>query len=127
MNARFCTVSSGVATFHALLMWRMRLDLPPLSVTSPPPSRVVSFETGSSDVTVIVTGAGPQSKVTIPPAATADRSACSVQVEAPVPTTVVGFDTSTSLAGGSQVAAGGGAAPSSPVEPLLVPSLAPLL
>ena len=75
-------MSSGVATFHALLMCRMRVALPPLSVTSLPPSMVVSFVTGSSAVTVMVTGAVPQSNVTMPPAATAAARAVSVQLAA---------------------------------------------
>jgi len=97
-------------------------------VTSLPPSIVVSFETGTSAVTVIVTGADPQSNVTTPPPATAAASDFSVQLAAvPVPTTAVGFETSTALAGRSHVAAGGaGAAPSKP-EPLLEASLAPSL
>ena len=33
----------GVGTFQALLMWEMRVDLPPLDVTSPPPSIVDSL------------------------------------------------------------------------------------
>src|SRR5208283_41265 len=108
-NDRFRTVSSGVATFHALMMWRMREVPPPLSVTWPAPSMVVSLPTGTSEVTLMVTGAEPQLNVTMPPLATADRKAASVQLTAlPLPTTVVGLDVSTGLAGTTQVAAGGG-------------------
>jgi hypothetical protein len=107
-------VRRGVETFHALVMWRMRLAFPPLNVTAFPPSIVVSFDTGTSEVTVIVAGADPQSNVTMPPAATAALKACSVQLAAdPSPTTVVGLDTSTGLAAGLQTAPGvAGAAPS---------------
>ena len=107
-------MSRGVATFHALVMCMMRVFLPPLRVTSLPPSMVVSLATGSSEVTVMVTGAAPQSKVTMPPVATAARRADSVQLAAvPPPTTVVGLETSTGFAGRLQVAGGGGgAAPS---------------
>ena len=88
-NVRFCTVRSGVARFQALVRCRMREAPPPLSVTVPPPSMVVSLATGTSEATVIVTGSGPQSKVITPPAATAARNAASVQLAAvPVPTTV---------------------------------------
>ena len=48
---------------------------------------------------VIVTGSGPQSKVITPPAATASTKAWLVQLSGvPLPTTVVGFETSTNCA-----------------------------
>src|ERR1035438_4459023 len=100
---------SGVARLAALVMWRMRDEPPPLSVTLFAPSIVVSPLTGISDVTVMVIGSAPQSNVTIPPEITADRSATSVQLAAePSPTFVFGFDVSTALAGAVQVARGGG-------------------
>jgi hypothetical protein len=50
-------------------------------------------------VSVIVTGAGPQENVMIPPAATAATTAEDVQLAAvPVPTTLVGCDVSTGWA-----------------------------
>src|SRR4051812_42534028 len=49
-------------------------------------------------VTAIVTGSGPQSNVMMPPAVTAASSAANGQLAAvPVPTTVVGCDTSTGM------------------------------
>jgi hypothetical protein len=67
----------------------------------------------------MVTGEVPQSKVTTPPLVTAAASAASVQLAAvPVPTTVVGVETSAGVTGAGQVAAGGG--PASPVKLLVV-------
>src|SRR5580658_6436703 len=65
----------------------------------PFPSMTVSFVMGGFRVavTAMVAGALPQSKVTMPPLATAAESALKVQLEAaPVPTTVVGVEVSTS-------------------------------
>lgn len=50
----------------------------------------------------------PQSKVMTPPFWIAASSFASVQVPSPVPTTVVGFETSAAFAGGLQVFATGG-------------------
>jgi hypothetical protein len=61
---------------------------PPLSVTRPPPSRLVFTATVLVLVKVIVTGLAPQLKVMLPPAASATPRAASVQLpEVPVPTT----------------------------------------
>src|SRR3954469_13505995 len=61
---------------------------PPLIVILPPPSTVVLMATVFVLVTVIVTGEGPQLKVTVPPPANAASSAASVQLSGvPVPTT----------------------------------------
>src|SRR6185503_1819886 len=72
---------------------------PPLSVTRPPPSIVisgpVSFLILAGRSSVIVTGSGPQSNVMTPPAATAAITAGPVQLAAaPSPTTVRGAETS---------------------------------
>src|SRR6185312_10168911 len=109
LKVRCCTVRSGVATSKALVRCRIRVAPPPERVTVPPPSIVVSLATGISAVTVMVTGSAPQRKVTMPPAATALRSAASVQLAAvPSPTTVVGVEVSTGCAGTSHTVAGGG-------------------
>jgi hypothetical protein len=51
----------------------------------------------SVEVTGMVTGALPQSKVMVPPFVTAAERALNVQLDAePVPTTVAGCETSTS-------------------------------
>jgi hypothetical protein len=56
-------------------------------------------------VIVIVTGAGPQENVMIPPAATAATTAADVQLAAvPWPTTLVGCDVSTGCAAAGTVA-----------------------
>jgi len=71
--------------------------LPPSSVTVLPPSMTVlrSFGIASVAVTLIVAGSLPQLKVMTPPFATAALSASNVQLAAvPLPTTVVGLDTS---------------------------------
>ena len=77
----------------------MRIFPPPLSVTLLPPSMTsfvpLSLKTFAVDVRTIVTGSGPQSKVMTPPFATAATNASPVQLAGvPVPTTVVGDDTS---------------------------------
>src|SRR4051794_40706446 len=73
----------------------MRRAPPPLSVTSPPPSSTRDgflFLTFAVAVIVMVTGAGPQLKVTTPPAATAATTAAEVQLAGvPVPMTRVGW------------------------------------
>lgn len=77
----------------------MRIFPPPLSVTLLPPS-MTSFEavllkTFAVEVRTIVVGFAPQLKVITPPFATAATNASPVQLAAvPVPTTVVGVDTS---------------------------------
>jgi hypothetical protein len=56
-------------------------------------------------VTVIVTGSGPQSNVMTPPVATASTNRSPVQLSCvPVPTTVVGLDTSSARPSGGTVA-----------------------
>ena len=88
---------------------------PPSSVTNPPPSMTVFLVTRCCLVMGIVIGADPQAKVTTPPAAIAAAKSASVQLAGdPVPTTVVGCDTSAGATGDGQVAsplpggAGGG-------------------
>src|SRR3954447_3456075 len=75
---------------------------PPLSVTRPPPSSttgVVRLCTLAVALIVIVTGAGPQSKVMMPPAATAFTTADEVQLAAvPFPIVRVGWLVSTARA-----------------------------
>src|SRR5688572_332677 len=93
----------------------MRALPPPLNVTSPPPSSTDSSVNTMVDVTVIVTGSEPQSKVMVPPALAAVRSASSVQLPiVPSPTTCSAVVTATG-ASGSHVA--GGAPPSPPLAP----------
>jgi hypothetical protein len=73
---------------------RIRVLSWPSSVIRPLPSMMVStFHVRSIWLSIlIVTGSGPQSKVTTPPGATALRSAASVQDPGvPFPTTVPGF------------------------------------
>ena len=69
----------------------MRRLPPPLSVTLPPPSSTTSrrvLRTLAVARSVIVTGFGPQSKRTWPPARTAATTAAEVQLRAvPSPTT----------------------------------------
>ncbi len=72
----------------------------PLSVTLPPPSRTtcgpLALRTLAVAVIRMVTGSGPQSKVMMPPAATARMTAAEVQLSGlPLPTVRVGFDVST--------------------------------
>src|SRR5690242_17203192 len=91
----------------------MRTFPPPLRVTLLPPSRTIfgplSLNTLAVSSRVIVTGSGPQSNVTTPPFATASTTAAEVQLSGvPVPTTVVGLDTSSAAAsaGTSQLPSG---------------------
>ena len=115
-KARFCTVSRGVATFHALVMCRMREVLPPLRVTSFPAvdGRVARDGDLGRDRDGRRGGAAVEGDDPAP--ATAAVNAAAVQLAGvPVPTTVVGCETSTAVAGTAQVAPG--AAPSKPVEP----------
>src|SRR5690349_6005606 len=79
----------------------MRTAFCPSSVTRPPPSMTVLTLVGRFRVAVtgIVTAALPQLNVMMPPRVTAVCSAANVQLAAvPVPTTVVGLDTSTACA-----------------------------
>jgi hypothetical protein len=77
----------------------MRVVPPPLSVTLLPPSMTsfvpLSLNTFAVDVSTTVAGLGPQSNVMMPPFATAATTASPVQLAGvPVPTTVVGTETS---------------------------------
>src|ERR1700744_5722322 len=78
----------------------MRIWLPPLSVTFPPPSMTVLttlFMTFAVCVSVIVTGASPQANVTTPPFAIAATVASLVPLGGvPEPTVVVGAEMSSS-------------------------------
>src|SRR5690349_12195016 len=81
----------------------MRRLPPPLSVTRPPPSSTTSgpwsLRTLAVAFMAIVTGAGPQSKVITPPAATAVTTAADVQLAGvPLPTTRSGRRVSTARA-----------------------------
>src|SRR5215831_3707916 len=81
----------------------MRRFPPPDSVTLPPPSMTMSgpvvLRILAVAVSVIVTGAGPQSKAMTPPAATALTTAADVQLAAvPVPTTWSGCELSAARA-----------------------------
>src|SRR5580693_3265616 len=120
-NVRFCTVSAGVGwswqcevvqswAWSQVFWYRIRTRPPPLRVTLPPPSRTTCwlvFTTLAVCVMVIVTGAGPQLKVMMPPAATAATTACEVQLAGvPVPMTRLGCAVLTGWA-----AAGTGAFP----------------
>src|SRR5712675_621190 len=83
----------------------MRVVPPPLSVILLPPSMTsfvpLSLKTFAVDVRTIVTGSGPQLKVMTPPFATAATNASPVQLDGvPVPTTVVGDDTSSGCPSG---------------------------
>ena len=76
---------------------------PPLRMTLPPPSMTIfgllSLNTLAGLARMMVAGSGPQLNVMIPPAATAAMNASGVQLSCvPVPTTVVGLDTSSSCA-----------------------------
>src|SRR4029453_5033645 len=84
-------------------MYRMRRWPPPLRVTLPPPSITISGPVSlrilAVAVSVIVTGAGPQSNVMIPPAATASTTAPEVQPAGlPSPITWSGCEVSTARA-----------------------------
>src|SRR5437763_11018894 len=80
----------------------------PDSVTRPPPSRTTRatlLRTLAVAVSTIVTGAGPQLNVMIPPAATALTTAAEVQLApVPVPTTWSGWPVSTGRASAGTVA-----------------------
>src|SRR5919107_1851825 len=81
----------------------MRRWPPPLSVTLPPPSSTIfgpfALRILAVAFMVIVIGSGPQLKVMMPPAATADTTASDVQLAAlPVPMTRVGLEVSTARA-----------------------------
>ena len=83
--------------------YRIRRLPPPLSVTRPPPSSTirspVRFRIFAVAVIVMVTGAGPQLNVMIPPAATAFTTAAEVQPRGvPSPTTWSGLLVFTALA-----------------------------
>jgi hypothetical protein len=59
---------------------------------------LLALRTFAVAVILIVTGAGPHEKVITPPAATADTTACDVQLAAvPLPTTCVGCEVFTGL------------------------------
>src|SRR5512140_331108 len=90
----------------------MRVVPPPLSVILLPPSMTslvpLSLNTFAVWVSTIVAGSAPQSKVMMPPLATAATNASPVQLAGvPVPMTVVGFETSSGPASG-----GSGSCPS---------------
>ena len=114
-KVRFCTVSRGQAwsqQFDEVICWlvsqvsryRIWTAFPPLSVTLPPPSRTTCelvFTTLAVACMVMVTGAGPQEKVMMPPAATAATTAADVQLAGvPLPMTRVGCEVSTACAAG---------------------------
>jgi hypothetical protein len=64
-------------------MYRMRWLCPPLSVTSPPPSKTTTglvFMTLAVALILMVTGLGPHENRMIPPARTAARTAAEVQL-----------------------------------------------
>src|SRR5262249_18933910 len=106
--------------------WKIRVALPPSSVILPPPSIVVSLPFGSSfwDEIEIVAGP-PQSNVMTPPFAMASENACSVQLAAePVPTLVVGWETSSGWMGQEQTI---GVGPPPPMPLLELPLPGPLL
>src|SRR5512139_2005562 len=67
--------------------------------------RLAALRTLAVAVMVMVTGRGPQSKVMIPPAATALTTACEVQLAAvPFPITRVGCEVSAARASAGTVA-----------------------
>src|SRR5690349_2690665 len=91
----------------------MRRSPPPLSVTRPPPSSTTSgpwsLRTLAVAFMAIVTGAGPQSKVITPPAATAATTAADVQLAGvPLPTTRSGRRVSTARASAGTAASPSG-------------------
>src|SRR6202034_1136503 len=117
----FCTTSCGhccsqqslvayACAGSQVFMYRIRILPPPLSATFPPPSSTtwwLVFTTLAVAVIVIVTGLGPQSKVMMPPSATACTTAADVQPEGePSPITWSGWLVST-----ARPAAGAGACP----------------
>src|SRR3984957_9951635 len=118
----FCTTSCGhccsqqslvvyVCAGSQVFMYRIRVSPPPLRVTFPPPSSTtwwLVLTTLAVAVIVIVTGLGPQSKVMMPPSATACTTAADVQPAAePLPITWSGWLVST-----ARPAAGTAACPS---------------
>src|SRR2546423_1249678 len=82
--------------------YRMRRWPPPLSVILPPPSmitRELAFRTFAVSCRVMVSGAGPQLNVTIPPTAIAETSSSEVQLAGvPLPMMRLGWLTSTACA-----------------------------
>src|SRR5271157_1846317 len=102
-KVRFCTVRCGLSWFwqcdvvqcwleSQVFMYRMRVVLPPESVTSPPPSITMSciesLKTFAGRVSVMVNGAVPPLKTIFPPEATAAMNASGVQLSGvPVPIT----------------------------------------
>src|SRR5277367_6964002 len=135
----FCTTSCGhccsqqslvvyVCAGSQVFMYRIRLSPPPLSVTFPPPSSTtwwLVLTTLAVAVIVIVTGLGPQSKVMMPPSATACTTAADVQPDGePSPITWSGWLVST-----ARPAAGTAAFPSGlPACTAVTPdAVAPLL
>src|SRR6202034_4271749 len=123
-----CSQQSLVAYACAgsqVFMYRIRILPPPLSVTFPPPSSTtwwLVFTTLAVAVIVIVTGLGPQSKVMMPPSATACTTAADVHPEGePSPITRSGWLVST-----GRPAAGTAACPSGlPAASALPPEVAP--
>src|SRR6202034_3971237 len=118
----FCTTSCGhccsqqslvvyVWAGSQVVMYRIRMSAPPLSVTFPPPSSTtwwLVLTTLAVAVIVIVTGLGPQLKVMMPPSATACTTAAEVQPAGePSPITWSGWLVST-----ARPAAGAAARPS---------------
>lgn len=122
-SVMFCTVKST-----SPCVTKMRVEPPPLSTTDSPPSMTVFAEIVFGDVSTMVVGAfwvPPHLNVTMPPIASALANAVSVHDAAlPSPTTVVGAETSTGIAGGMQeLGTGGGAMPV--LELMFAPELAP--
>src|SRR6188472_3870529 len=107
--------------------------LRPSNVTRPPPSMTVSTPVGRFIVDAIgmVTAADPQLNVITPPRLTAAFSAVKVQLAAvPVPTTVVGRDTSAGCAPAGRalvqcVGIGVPPAPAAPAPPVPPPAPVP--
>jgi hypothetical protein len=102
MNVRCCNVTRVFRAMKLpLLKLRIRTAFCPSRVTRLPPSMVVLTLMGRFMVAVIgmVTGAVPQLNVMTPPRVTAVFSALNVQLAGvPVPTTVVGLETSAGCA-----------------------------
>src|ERR1700733_7875124 len=131
----FCTTSCGhccsqqslvvyVCAGSQVFMYRIRVSPPPLSVTFPPPSSTtwwLVLTTLAVAVIVIVTGLGPQSKVMMPPSATACTTAADEQPDGePSPITGSGWLVST-----ARPAAGTAACPSGwPARRALPPEVA---
>ena len=92
-----------------MFWYRIRRWPPPLSVTSPPPSRTTfgpwSLRTFAVAAIVMVTGAGPHENVMTPPAATAATTAADVhEAGVPSPMTRVGCDVSSAIASAGTLA-----------------------